>query len=147
MRSTHQRRALAFALFCRLLPKLSPLQASHLCSQTVLYSISVHTSSPDSHLHNSARMMIKTILIVAEKSMAMRSALVSSILTNEPFLTKNADEKKKKKQRKSHGSQSGPVAKLLKGLDSAAFLDYVNFLKSQISLSPGESNEAGKSRG
>ena len=75
MRSTHQRRALAFALFCRLLPKLSPLQASHLCSQTVLYSISVHTSSPDSHLHNSARMMIKTILTVAEKSMAMRVLL------------------------------------------------------------------------
>ena len=101
MRSTHQRRALAFALFCRLLPKLSPLQASHLCSQTVLYSISVHTSSPDSHLHNSARMMIKTILTVAEKSMAMRSALVSSILTNEPFFDQKCERKgKKKKQRK-----------------------------------------------
>ena len=107
MRSTHQRRALAFALFCRLLPKLSPLQASHLCSQTVLYSISVHTSSPDSHLHNSARMMIKTILTVAEKSMAMRSALVSSILTNEPFLTKNADEKEKKTN-----SEKATVAKV-----------------------------------
>ena len=53
----------------------------------------------DSHLHNSARMMIKTILTVAEKSMAMRSA-VSSILTNEPFRP-NANEKKKKEAAKA----------------------------------------------
>ena len=146
MRSTQQRRALAFAIFRQMLPQLNALQAPQLCTSTVLYSIAVHVSAVDSHLHNSARMMIQTILSVANQSMGMRSALVSSILANEPFFDQKCQMKgrgkKKRRRRSSKNSNNtesgtdrsnlGPTAQLLKGLDGPAFLEYIHFLKLQI---------------
>lgn len=152
MRSTQQRRALAFEIFRHLLPQLNVLQAPQLCTPTVLYSLAVHLASADSHLHMSARLCMKTLLSVAEKSMEMRSALVSAILVSDPHFDQRSQPKNKRKSKKgkkkgqaSAQSYEGPTARLLKGLDGPAFQNYIDFLKAQILEPTLDATEKGAS--